>query len=204
MTHYVSELPVHLHSSEPKDKLVSFATLGPMLVTKGPDLWQTDWHQLDRWIYNQLLISPRRVYDMAAADVVVVPIAPRLHEFNTMMRAFMETAVNFLPLLGKKPHIIALNHPVHVYDEFATGVMDLPAVRHFTILTMQAEVDRRFPQMFRKRDVSNMVITPNLMQVHWHRGHELMLTNTNYTRFDAAATAARKKLFATASGKVRP
>ena len=199
LTHFVAKLPAQFNSG-PRDKLMNFAALGPMLLTgKGVDYWQTEWHQLDFWTYNQLNISPRRVYDPQEADVIVVPIAPRLHEFSMLM-PFMDMAPSLLPLLGAKPHLITLNHPVHVYDDAAPGVLDHPSARLFTILTMQAEVDKRFPKLYRDRNISNMVIIPNLMQVHWHRGHELV-TGANKDKLSFDQIVARKKYLAMFSGK---
>jgi hypothetical protein len=96
---------------------------------------------VDYWFYNQFLTSPRRVHDPKDCDVVVVPFGPHASQVNTTFRHFMERADKLLPLLASKPHILVLNLPAFMYEWIAKGVMDIPGVRKFTIIT--AEVGRR-------------------------------------------------------------
>lgn len=200
LTVYISELPARFQT-EPRNKMLGYGALGAVLEQPGSEMWDTQWHQLDYWFHMQLHTSPRRTYDAAAADIILVPVAPRIRSFNTTLRMFMKQAPEILPFLGQKPHLLVLNHPVHVYDHGAPGVLDMPSSRHFTYVAMQAQAVKGHED-WRDRDTSNIIITPNLMHIHWHRGHSA-LRSVHHSAFNATATKSRKRQLAAVTGKLR-
>jgi hypothetical protein len=197
---FIAEMPARFQT-EPRNKMLGYGALGAVLEQPGNEIWDTQWHQLDYWFHMQLYTSPHRTYDAAAADIILVPVAPRIRAFNTTLRMFMKQAPEILPFLGRKPHLLVLNHPIHVYDHGAPGVLDMPSARHFTYVAMQAQAVEGHED-WHDRDISNIIITPNLMQMHWHRGHSA-LRSLHHSAFNASATKSRKRLLAAVTGKLR-
>lgn len=199
---YIAKLPREFQPREP-DKLYSFHALGASVPATNQQLWNSLWHQIDYWINNQLIISPRRTYDAAEADIVVVPLPLLPAFYATKLRSFMLQAPALLPLLGSKPHLLVLSHPLHVVAEKARGVLDLPAAGHFTMLALQAQRDSRYPQLPRKW-VEQVVLAPYLVHTHWHRGSAaLRAPQQSAPAFDPARIAAVKQRLVMYSANIR-
>ena len=163
--------------------IYGFRALGDM-KNEESNLWATDWHAMDRlnatsgrgsglaghwhmtcvtcrWFINQMLISPLRVHDMEAADFVVVPAVFRIYH-DDVLQDFMRNAPDILPLLGKKPHILVLNHPVQTMMELHPEAMSHPVILNFTLVALNNHV--------RGTTLPNLVGAPYFQQNHWHQG----------------------------------
>jgi hypothetical protein len=113
---YVAELPAEYRMEH--KRLWGYDFLHGQLLpstAEATNAWRTNWEHIDYWIYNQMLVSPRRVHDPYDCDVVVVPFGPRFTHFNTTWRRFMENADKLLPLLSWKPHIIVAYQPAFMW-----------------------------------------------------------------------------------------
>ena len=85
------------------------------VLTPQQDLWSTNQYSLNFWWTQQLGRSPLLVQDCSKADVVYIPLADQWAECNyfpdiaAKFEHFTANLHKYLPLLGKKPHFMALS-----------------------------------------------------------------------------------------------
>lgn len=85
------------------------------VLTPEQDLWSTNQYSLNFWWTQQLGRSPLLVQDCSKADIVYIPLADQWAECNyfpdiaAKFEHFTANLHRFLPLLGEKPHFMALS-----------------------------------------------------------------------------------------------
>ena len=63
---------------ESRDRAYGYQSLG-RLISAEDQHWDSSWTEVDLWLLNQLRISPLRVEDESAADIVIVPAIFEIH-----------------------------------------------------------------------------------------------------------------------------
>ena len=131
-------------------------------------------------------LSPHRTHSLDLADLVWVPAVfftevrgflitscssamiresahIKLQQVQVQCQTFMDTALDTLPLLQQKPHLLAISSPMSIFPE----CLRHPSALNFTFVTPDpwAELPTWSPQL-----TDLCVGCPTLGHVHWHAG----------------------------------
>lgn len=69
------------------DRAYGYQSMGPLLSTED-EMWDSIWPEVDLWLLNQLRISPLRVQNEEAADVVIVPAIFAINNMTVQVRSY--------------------------------------------------------------------------------------------------------------------
>jgi len=103
---------------------------------------------------------------MEAADFIVVPAMFHTGHY-ALFQEFVNNAQSMLPLLGQKPHVLVLKHPLQLLLDAHRGAITLSIMSKFTLVASNNYV--RGANMI----PTNLVGAPNFQPNQWHQGaHE--------------------------------
>lgn len=99
-------------------------------------------------------------------DFIIVPALFRIGDDETL-QDFVNNAQSMLPLLGQKPHVLVLNHPLQSLLHYHQEAITHPVISNLTLLALNNHV--------RESSVTplNLIGAPYFQQNHWRQGaHE--------------------------------
>ena len=170
-----------------------YDSLGQLLSPQ-EDHWDTIWHQVDAWFINQLKMSRLRTYDADAADIVFVPAMLSINS-EEQQTGFVRNAYDFLPQLGKKPHLVVLNHAPKTYNSLS-ALLTHENSRLFTFVSWGV-IDPPLPP----HKTSHIVGAPAFSHVHWSLGSRQL--SSQGRQFNVSEVLQSKTILSVGSFAVR-
>lgn len=171
---YVADVPDEYRMYQPAEEFWAFRSLGN-IIDLFANQWDSMWHAVDRWFTNQMHISPLRIYSADEADIVYINAALTMFpdKAESVPLKFARNAAYLLPLLGRKPHVLVLNHPADTWNIYHPGFLDHPSTQLMTLISINA--------MSRGLNLSNLVGSPQF-GFHWHQGSPELQEPFNETK----------------------
>lgn len=173
----MAEVPNRYTDKSRVELQYGLASLGPHLSIEH-ELWSTKWHSVNGWFSNQLRVSQVRTYDEEAADMIFVAT---MMDFQNVgqQNDFIANAPEFLPQLGRKPHLVVLTHPPGIYK---SNLLTHNNSQMFTFLKCGSVGPPTPPQ-----ESLHIITIPVLSHVHWSPGSYQLRLDGRESDFDVVA-----------------